>query len=157
MTTSIAQKEKKREYDKIYGLGEKKKAYDARYRLEHKEETRLRNHKMYSVRKEEIRERTRKYALEHREEKRESKRRRRAVKSNVDGGHFSEEEWLGLLDRTGHKCLRCGATDKLLQRDHVIPLALMVPHSDEISNIQPLCASCNYSKHTKVIDYRNGA
>lgn len=82
----------------------------------------------------------------------EKMHRRRAKRINVVGGHFTEKEWSDLLDAYGHRCLCCGRNDVALERDHVIPLG--PPHSDEITNIQPLCRSCNASKGAKVIDYR---
>jgi 5-methylcytosine-specific restriction endonuclease McrA len=36
--------------------------------------------------------------------------------------------------------------------DHVIPLS--VGGTNWLKNLQPLCSSCNSSKHTKHIDYR---
>lgn len=80
------------------------------------------------------------------------KHRRRAKERDVIGGHFTELEWRNLLDKYSHRCLCCGRSDVPLERDHVIPIG--PPHSDEISNIQPLCRSCNASKGAKVIDYR---
>lgn len=54
----------------------------------------------------------------------------------------------------GEKCLRCGATDRTLTRDHVVPLAL--GGADTIDNIQPLCGPCNRWKDARVIDFRDG-
>ncbi len=67
-------------------------------------------------------------------------------------GSFSTEEWVALLDRTGHRCLACGSVDTPLTQDHVIPLSR--GGLNIIENIQPLCGPCNSSKHTKTIDYR---
>jgi len=84
---------------------------------------------------------------------RERSRKRHSRYLGVEGGHFTEKEWRNLLDKTGHRCLCCGVTDRPLQRDHVVPLG--PPHSDEISNIQPLCPFCNNSKGIKTTDYRS--
>jgi len=63
-------------------------------------------------------------------------------------------EWLALREGYGEKCLRCGATDRTLARDHVIPLAL--GGADTIDNIQPLCKPCNSWKGNRVLDFRDG-
>ena len=112
-------------------------------------------------------ERAKKYQREHPEETKERKRKwyegnqdrnrdyshnRRAKVRNVEGGHFTDKEFRKLCKATGNKCLSCGRTDMELTADHVIPLG--PTHSDEISNIQPLCLSCNSRKGTKTVDYR---
>jgi 5-methylcytosine-specific restriction endonuclease McrA len=79
---------------------------------------------------------------------------RRARKLNIEGDHFTDAQFKKLCEATGNKCLSCKRTNVELTADHVIPLALQVPHSDEISNIQPLCRSCNSKKGTKTVDYR---
>jgi 5-methylcytosine-specific restriction endonuclease McrA len=43
----------------------------------------------------------------------------------------------------GRACLKCGSPDNVTM-DHIIPLALGGLH--DISNLQPLCKSCNSSK-----------
>lgn len=61
------------------------------------------------------------------------------------------KEWNELKDYYSSMCLYCGAKDRLT-RDHVRPISL--GGTDHIDNIQPLCHSCNSSKHTKSTDYR---
>ena len=78
---------------------------------------------------------------------------RRARVRNVEGGHFTDAEFQEVCKATGNKCLCCGDNKSQLTADHVIPLG--APHTDEISNIQPLCLSCNSKKGTKTVDYRN--
>jgi 5-methylcytosine-specific restriction endonuclease McrA len=46
----------------------------------------------------------------------------------------------------------CGDTGAVLEADHVVPLTK--GGSDSISNIQPLCGSCNRKKFVNIIDYR---
>jgi len=69
-----------------------------------------------------------------------------------NGGKVTPQEWRELLERTGNKCLCCGASDVKLTQDHVIPLCR--GGMNVIDNIQPLCQVCNSTKGTKVIDYR---
>lgn len=51
----------------------------------------------------------------------------------------------------GDKCLRCGSGNDVCM-DHVIPESLGGDTS--VSNLQPLCRSCNSSKALKENDYR---
>lgn len=77
--------------------------------------------------------------------------RRRALNRGA-AGSFTVIEWNNLCVHYGNKCLSCGAIDKPLTIDHVVPLAK--GGSNSIENIQPLCQHCNNVKRTKVIDYR---
>ena len=76
--------------------------------------------------------------------------RRRARLVNASGNH-TVKEWENLLDKYGHKCLKCGTTENLTE-DHVLPLSL--GGNNSIENIQPLCSSCNSSKQDSYADYR---
>jgi 5-methylcytosine-specific restriction endonuclease McrA len=68
-----------------------------------------------------------------------------------NGGAFTLDEWQSLCTHCDWRCLCCGG-DKPLTVDHVVPVSK--GGSDDISNIQPLCQSCNSSKGAKTIDYR---
>lgn len=75
----------------------------------------------------------------------------------ANGGDYTLEEWQTLCEEYDNKCLCCGIHAKdtpkgKLSPDHIIPLSK--GGSNDISNIQPLCLSCNISKHDNVIDYR---
>lgn len=78
---------------------------------------------------------------------------RRARKINAPG-KFTASEFLALCNFYGNICLCCWRSAGLvkLTADHVIPLSK--GGSNDISNIQPLCGSCNSSKGTKTVDYR---
>ena len=78
------------------------------------------------------------------------KARRRARKMNA-GGSFTAKQFKDLCDYYENTCLCCGVTGRM-SADHVIPLAC--GGSNDISNIQPLCRSCNCKKNAKTIDYR---
>jgi len=56
-----------------------------------------------------------------------------------------------ISDKFGMKCLKCGSTENITI-DHIIPVKL--GGENTFDNIQPLCASCNSSKGTKIKDYR---
>jgi|JI10StandDraft_1071094.scaffolds.fasta_scaffold399207_2 hypothetical protein len=81
---------------------------------------------------------------------RKSNERRAQVKTN--GGSYTLKEWEDLCVKYNHKCLACGRNDVLLTVDHVIPIKS--GGTNHISNIQPLCKSCNCKKSAKHIDYR---
>ena len=102
--------------------------------------------------KNKIKEDKRRYRKANRNRINERHRRRRHTK-NENGGSYTIQEWRELVEQTGNRCLCCGRTDKPLTVDHVIPVSR--GGSSDISNIQPLCLSCNSRKcdyHTT--DYR---
>jgi hypothetical protein len=63
---------------------------------------------------------------------------------------MTQAEWVGVCNKYDNKCLACGAEEVTL--DHVIPLCDGGRH--HISNVQPLCLTCNSSKGRKHTDYR---
>lgn len=69
-----------------------------------------------------------------------------------NGGSFTATEWLDLCRAHNNRCLCCGVAGVVLAADHIVPIAK--GGTSHISNIQPLCKSCNSSKGTKIIDYR---
>jgi 5-methylcytosine-specific restriction endonuclease McrA len=79
------------------------------------------------------------------------RRKRRAAK-NASRGSFTAKEFEELCERYGNRCLSCGVTGVVLEADHVVPLTK--GGSDDISNIQPLCRSCNRRKFVAIVDYR---
>jgi 5-methylcytosine-specific restriction endonuclease McrA len=83
-----------------------------------------------------------------------ARRHARKARRLGNGGRFTAMEWRLLKARYRYTCLCCGQREPAIKLtpDHVIPLAK--GGSNGIENIQPLCGSCNYRKHTKTTDYR---
>jgi 5-methylcytosine-specific restriction endonuclease McrA len=78
------------------------------------------------------------------------KQNRRAREVQADGS-FTAKQWRNLCDKYSNRCLDCGRKRKLTA-DHVVPLSK--GGTNRISNIQPLCGSCNSKKGTKTTDFR---
>lgn len=79
----------------------------------------------------------------------ENKRRTRKTEA---GGSYTVSEWKALKRQYDNRCACCGKKDKLTA-DHVVPVSR--GGSSDISNIQPLCKSCNSSKGNRhSTDYR---
>ncbi len=73
------------------------------------------------------------------------------AKKRANGGCVSPDDWSDVLERYGHRCLNCGATERI-EQDHVIPISRGGIHHK--SNLQPLCKTCNVRKGTRAYDYR---
>jgi len=163
---------------KIYILKHKKevKKHQKRYRKEHSEELQEYMKRYYIENNIDLKERNKKYYLKNRrrclkllkewnkkhpgycknwnrvnkDRKNFLTRQRHYKKYNAKGNH-TFEEWLNLCKQYNHKCLRCRRKKKLTE-DHIIPLSK--GGSNFISNIQPLCSSCNSSKGTQTVNYK---
>lgn len=105
----------------------------------------------YRENRESILERYRQHYRDNPEQYAQKVANRRARLKEADGSH-TLEEWQALCERYDNRCLACGRDDVELTRDHVVPLT--EGGTNDISNIQPLCLSCNCSKGTKSTDYR---
>ena len=76
---------------------------------------------------------------------------RRVRELSAYGSHTAGD-WKLILALAGGKCLRCGSS-KNISKDHVVPLARK--GTNEASNLQPLCRSCNSWKGTRTVDFRD--
>ena len=146
-----------------YACKECEKAYAKRYRkTENSKMVKKRfmkniggNKGFYSRYKNAIRRAQKKYEskdsskIKHRV--RESRRRKKI--NNVDGD-FTSKQWESLKQfySPNNKCMCCGEIKDILEIDHVVPIFL--GGTNFITNLQPLCGSCNSSKRIKIVDYR---
>lgn len=76
---------------------------------------------------------------------------RRRVRVTKSLGVYTAEQWDKICNFYGNMCLRCGNNTNITV-DHVVPLSSGGTNS--VSNLQPLCRSCNAKKHTNTADYR---
>lgn len=75
-------------------------------------------------------------------------RRANMLRAAAKGTH-STVEWMAVRSYYGDKCLACHRRGKIT-KDHVLRVSM--GGSDRADNLQPLCKSCNCSKHD--VDYR---
>jgi 5-methylcytosine-specific restriction endonuclease McrA len=98
---------------------------------------------------EKIKEKNRRWREMNPEKARAKDQRRRARKKLLIA-QLTANEWLWLLEQSGHRCVYCGKhqdeVGKLVQ-EHTVPVAQGGAYT--ISNIRPACVSCNSRKHAK--------
>lgn len=122
-----------------------------KYAATHREKLRAANRKHYATHRERILAKQSTYEASHRDIANVRNRNRQARKRAAGGVH-TVAEWRALCEWFENKCLACGAKGKL-SIDHVIPIA--IGGTNDISNLQPLCKSCNSKKGIKGTDYRD--
>lgn len=147
-----ANKEKLAKQERRYREDNKGKVADSQRRYYEANRCKLSEwHRRYREENEcKLAEWRRRYRRENPDISRAHHRNRRALKI-ANGGRVSASEWQSVLARFDGQCAKCGANEDI-HMDHVVPLSKGGSHS--VDNIQPLCATCNMRKHTKVEDYR---
>lgn len=126
------------------------KAEHAEYQKARREKYNAYNRKYYNANLEKVKTSKHKTYLKRKGQALQEWRNYRARKQNAEG-KFTKAEWEQTKDKYGNRCLCCGSTESLTA-DHIVPLKL--GGTNYISNIQPLCKSCNSRKGAKVMDYR---
>jgi len=79
-------------------------------------------------------------------------RRRQRLEAAKARGTHTALEWQVLREIFG-RCVRCGADECNLEKDHIVPLHQ--DGSDALENLQPICARCNAGKGTEATDWRH--
>jgi 5-methylcytosine-specific restriction endonuclease McrA len=135
-----------------------------KYKDEHREHYKLYNKKWYIEHRKERREYNKKWELMNKEHRKRymklnkekyssncSRRRTRLLRA--EGSH-TIGEWDLLKKQYGYTCPSCYKKEPKIKltEDHIIPLSK--GGSNYIDNIQPLCRSCNSSKHTTIITFQ---
>lgn len=92
----------------------------------------------------------RRWAESHRASKKAAAAKRR-THVRGGGGGYTAIELRHLYAQYDHRCLACGRKLKL-EADHIVPVSK--GGDSNITNIQPLCTSCNRRKAIKTIDFR---
>lgn len=75
-------------------------------------------------------------------------------RAGPDSPGVEVRDWEEMVFLCDDICIVPGCKGSPVTQDHVVPMSRGGRH--EITNLQPLCQSCNSSKHTRTIDYRPG-
>lgn len=129
----------------------KEKTYKHKWYLKNKERLLKKTKERYEKNKKHIALINKKWKEKNKEKcnfiRQQYKHRKRSAE-----GSFSFEQWEELKKKHNYKCVWCKKAEPeiKLEADHIIPLSKN--GTNYISNIQPLCRSCNSSKGSKLQD-----
>lgn len=129
-------------------LLKKKKPYQDEYREKNRKRINEQKIRHYEANKERIRQQQKDYYKNNKDDYVIYSENRRARKRNAAGSYTCDQA-LGLLEAQNYKCVNCKCCLKTNKKhlDHITPLAL--GGSNDIKNLQWLCARCNLSKKDK--------
>ena len=146
---------------------EERKIIVKRYRDSHKEEIKEYNKKYHALNKDHYREYKKKWRQKNPEKIKTSRIKNKAKRAGAEGS-YPPQAWIDLKEQYDNRCLDCGiheseltnrrVAERYLTPDHIIPLSR--DGTNWISNIQPLCLSCNiknwkhYLKTGSQVDFR---
>ncbi len=124
------------------------------WRKRHSDQSRSRCRDYHADNREAILERKRAYYQQVRKQAdkteagrladRNRKARRRSQQRN---GNVTAEEWTAILAANDYACKYCGAKDRPLEMDHIVPLSKGGRHC--ANNIAPACKPCNSKKGSR--------
>ena len=142
----------KKEYFKNYYRNHKKRIQEMeRNRYQKNREKILKQKKDWREKnKEKVKFWRKRYLLNHPEYKQWKKRKRRAREKNAEG-NFTYKDWLKKKEEFNFQCAFCKESEPKIKLtiDHIIPLSKN--GTNYISNIQPLCFTCNIKKNNKIL------
>lgn len=136
-----AQKEAARRYYRKNAKKENERT--VKYRNENRDKTRAHQRKSWHKNREKNLERKKAWMKKNKDKVIEKQTKRRALELNCKTFLILPKELFRLKNSP---CRVCGST-KSIEIDHVIPLSRGGSHG--IGNLQPLCKSCNTSKHAR--------
>jgi len=128
----------------------RKRLKNQQWRKENPEYSKSYTKKRYEIDKE-FREKKKKYiviqARKHKVKTYIRNHNYRAKRRNAEG-QFTYEEWIEKLNKHNYSCVFC-KTKENLTIDHIFPLSK--GGTNYISNLQPLCRSCNSKKQAQIL------